>query len=151
MELKQIGTIHSPYEKKSDAPRQGRIKDDRFVIEVFPEYAEGLKDIEFASHLFVLFWCDQAGRNKLTALPPGDKTERGVFATRSPARPNPVGIDVVDLVKREGNRLMVRKMDALNGSPLLDIKPYIGDVDAVPEAKLGWLTRETREKNCHQR
>ncbi len=131
MQLKPIGVIHSPYKEQGQAPRQGRLQLDISEIEVFPEFAEGLKDIEKNSHLIVLYWCDRGTRDKLLTTTPMDDRVRGVFSTRSPHRPNPIAFDVVDLIGREGNRLVVRGMDALDGSPLLDIKPYSYELDAI--------------------
>ena len=139
MQLKQIGTIYSPYQKHSDAPKQGRLKDDLFKIEVFNEFSKGLKDIEEASHLIVLYWCNRANRDVLSVVPPWDNKSHGVFATRSPARPNPIAFDIVDFVKREGNILYVEKMDALDGSPLLDIKPYSSRTDSILESEIAWF------------
>lgn len=146
MNLKQIGVIHSPYKERFDAPRQGRLREDNFKIEVFPEYEKGLKDIEKASHLIVLFWCDKADRDTLEVTTPWDVKLHGVFVTRSPQRPNPIALDIVNLIKREGNNLYVEKMDALDKSPLIDIKPYSPGIDNIPEAKNAWF-EETMKKN----
>jgi len=135
MQLKQIGVIHSPYKEKKDAPRQGRTKEEQFIIEIYPEYAAGLKDIEDASHLIVLYWFDKGDRNTLLTKTPSDDSVHGVFATRSPNRPNPIAFDIVDLVDRQENKLIVRGMDALDNSPLADIKPYVAPIDAIPGAR----------------
>ncbi|MBZ4687912.1 MAG: hypothetical protein PWQ96_690 [Clostridia bacterium] len=147
MKLKQIGIIHSPYKEKSAAPPQGRMKEDTFEIEILSQFADGLKDIETATHLIILYWLDRAERDKLIANTPWDDEPHGVFATRSPARPNPIAFDIVDLVKREGNKLYVKGMDALDQSPLLDIKPYNSRTDAIPDAKLGWFEKAVTERN----
>jgi len=138
MLLKQIGLIHSPYKGKGDAPTQGRLKDDTFRIEVFPEYVSCLKDVETASHLFVLYWADKADRTVQQTNTPFDDKPHGVFATRSPNRPNPINLTIVDLLSREENILIVKGMDALDKSPLIDIKPYSSEVDCIAHAKLGW-------------
>ena len=130
-ELKPIGVIHSPYLRRGDAPRQGRLSDRESVIEVFPAYAEGLQDVEFHLHLIVLYWLDRSDRATLKATPPGTGREHGVFATRSPDRPNPIGFAVADLLHRDGNRLVVRGLDALDGTPLLDLKPFSAATDCV--------------------
>lgn len=130
-ELKPIGVIHSPYLRRSDAPRQGRLSDRESVIEVFPAYAEGLQDVELHPHLIVLYWLDRSDRATLKATPPGTGREHGVFATRSPDRPNPIGFAVADLLHREGNRLVVRGLDALDGTPLLDLKPFSAATDCI--------------------
>lgn len=141
MQLKQIGVIHSPYKTKELAPSQGRMKNDISEIEIFPKYQEGLKDIETATHLFVLFWCDRTEKSPLIVKTPWDSVPHGVFATRSPARPNPIALDIVELVERKGNNLIVRGMDALDNSPLLDIKPYTKN-DCVTDARVTWIKEE---------
>ncbi|OPL10257.1 MAG: tRNA-Thr(GGU) m(6)t(6)A37 methyltransferase TsaA [Firmicutes bacterium ML8_F2] len=138
MFLKPIGTIYSPYKKKEDAPSQGRLKENTFQVKVFEEYLPCMKDLETASHLIVLYWADQADRDIMQTNTPFDDKPHGVFATRSPNRPNPINFNVVDLIRREGNTLYVKGMDALDNSPLLDIKPYSSEVDSIPNSKLGW-------------
>jgi len=139
MELKAIGIIHSPFQIPGEAPHQGRHTRETAVIEVFPEFAAGLKDVEQASHLIVLYWCDRADRGRLQTRTPYGPEIRGVFACRSPSRPNPIAFSVVELLKREGNCLHVRGCDALDKSPLLDLKPYSAGIDSVPEARIGWF------------
>lgn len=136
MNLVPIGVVHSPYRIPGDAPRQGRLADTRSEIEIFPAYERGLECIERYSHLFVLYWMDRADRSALSATPPGTRDERGVFATRSPHRPNPIGIGVVDLLQITGRILSVRGLDALDGSPVLDIKPYVPSLDAVRDEEV---------------
>jgi len=138
VELKPIGVIRSPFKRPGDAPHQGRLTRETSTLEVFGEFAAGLKDVEEATHLIVLYWCDRADRNVLQTRTPHGPEIRGVFACRSPSRPNPIAFCVAELLAREGNRLVVRGLDALDGSPLLDIKPYSGAVDAVPEARISW-------------
>lgn len=138
MNLKPVGIIHTPYKKREEIPRQGRLSSETCEIEIFSEFASGLKDIEQCSHLFVLFWLHLGDRTLLTAIPPHDGREHGVFATRSPSRPNPIALDIVELLEVDGNRLKVRGMDALDGSVLLDIKPYAADIDSFPHARIGW-------------
>jgi tRNA (adenine37-N6)-methyltransferase len=132
-EMVSIGVIHSPYHKKGEAPHQGRLSSTTSEIEISPEYAAGLKDIERLPHLIVLYWLDRANRNMLTAVPPNSKKEHGVFATRSPNRPNPIGFALIDLLDIDGHRLTVRGLDALDGTPVLDIKPYSPEIDCVRE------------------
>ncbi|AGL00459.1 tRNA (N6-threonylcarbamoyladenosine(37)-N6)-methyltransferase TrmO [Desulfoscipio gibsoniae] len=139
MQLKPIGVIQSPYKKSGEAPKQGRYAQDNCTIELFPQYVPGLKDITEASHLIVLYWCSQANREKLQTKTPYSDVVRGVFACRSPSRPNPIAFCVAELLSVDGNRLTVRGLDALDGSPLLDIKPYSPGIDALPEAKIKWL------------
>lgn len=128
-----IGIIHSPFHERGDAPRQGRFSDALITLEILPEFSEGLQDVEKHPHLIILYWLDRSDRTALKATPPHTGIEHGVFATRSPDRPNPIGIGVVDFIRREENRLFVRGLDALDGTPVLDIKPYSADLDAVKE------------------
>ena len=128
-----IGKIHTTYLSRDDAPRQGRFSDALVTLEILPEYCEGLQDVEQEPYLIVLYWLDRSVRNKLRATPPHTGIEHGVFATRSPDRPNPIGICIVEFVRREGNLLFVRGLDAIDGTPLLDIKPYSADLDSVKQ------------------
>jgi len=138
MLLEPIGIIHTPYKRREDIPRQGRFSREICEIEVFPYFAEGLKDIEQCTHLFVIFWLHLANRGLLKATPPQDGREHGVFATRSPNRPNPLALDMVELIEVDGNRLRVSGMDALDGSLLMDIKPYSAGIDSFPQARIAW-------------
>jgi len=132
MEFSPIGVIHSPYKKREDAPFQGRASDKEAVIEIFPQYEDGLKSIENLSHIIVLYGGDRADRSVLQSYTPFSRDKKvGVFASRSPNRPNPIAFCVADLIRREGNLLVVRGVDALDGSPLLDIKAYSPAIDAV--------------------
>ena len=130
-EIKPIGFVRSPYREKQDAPRQGRLSDTVSEIVIDEHYLPGLEDVEKKSHLIVLCWFDRADRTMLKATPPHEKIEHGVFATRSPNRPNPVAFSVVDLLSLDGNILHVRGLDALDGTPVVDIKPYSPDIDCV--------------------
>ncbi|HWQ75010.1 MAG TPA: tRNA (N6-threonylcarbamoyladenosine(37)-N6)-methyltransferase TrmO [Syntrophomonas sp.] len=138
MELKPIGIIHSPYKEKKDSPRQGRFSDNLAVIEVFDEYTAGLKNVETLTNLFVLYWGDRSDRNVLQSVTPFGPEITGVFSSRSPNRPNPIALCIVDVISVEGNKLTVRGLDALDGSPLLDIKAYSGSLDSIPDAQIGW-------------
>ncbi len=131
MKLKPIGIINSPYKKKEDAPRQGRYSEEISEITVFDEYKEGLHDIERKKHYYIFYWLDRAERNNFKGIPPGKSEERGVFSIRSPARPNPIAMCLVEIVKIEGNKLSVKWLDALDGSPLLDIKPFWAETDCI--------------------
>lgn len=123
--LRPVGVVKSSYRTTGEAPRQGRLSDEIAEIHIFPEYADALYKIENCNHLVVLCWFDRAERTLLRATPPGHQEERGVFALRSPARPNPIGLETVDLVSTDGLVLTVRGLDAVNNTPVLDIKPYI--------------------------
>lgn len=129
LEVRPIGVIRSPYKARGDAPRQGRPGGAAGTVEVFSEFEEGLKDIEGFSHVLLIYWFDRAPGYSLTAHPPSGPSPRGVFASRSPRRPNPLGLGLVELLGRKGNILEVRGLDALDGTPLLDIKPYIPHLD----------------------
>lgn len=144
MILFPMGVIHTPYQRREDIPRQGRLSEEICQIELYPEYEAGLKDIEQCTHLFVLFWLHLGDRKRLLANPPTSNREHGVFATRSPNRPNPIAIDIVPLLAVEGNRLTVKGMDALDGSILLDIKPYFTEMDSFTDARVGWQNEKCK-------
>ncbi len=132
MVLKVIGVIRSPYKRPEDAPRQGRLSDEISCLEISGEFRPGMDGLGRHACLIVLYWLDRADRALLTATPPGETEGRGVFATRSQNRPNPIGIAVVDLVRIEGGTVMVKGLDAIDGTPLLDIKPYSAAIDSLP-------------------
>ncbi|MEW6171721.1 MAG: tRNA (N6-threonylcarbamoyladenosine(37)-N6)-methyltransferase TrmO [Bacillota bacterium] len=137
MELKQIGVIRSSFKTPKEAPRQGRQAGAEATIEVFPEFAPGLKDIRCFKYLIVLYWGHLSRRDVLQTKTPHGPEIRGVFACRSPSRPNPIAFCVAELLAVEGNRLRVRGMDAVDGSPLLDIKPYFLNLDGVFDGQNG--------------
>ena len=132
--LTPMGVIHGPYQQRGDAPRQGRLSDNELTLEIYPHFADALKDVTRCSHLIVLYWGDRANRETLQSRTPFSDIPVGVFASRSPNRPNPIAFCVADLLRQEGNRLIVRGVDALDGSPLLDIKAYAPAIDAIPQA-----------------
>lgn len=131
MKLNQIGVIKSPYKNRANIPRQGRLSEETSEIIVFEEYTDGLESIDRYEYLLVFYWLDKAERDRLKATPPGDSKERGVFSIRSPARPNPIALCLVKILKIEGNSIFVKWLDALDGSPLLDIKPFVKGIDCV--------------------
>lgn len=133
-DLRPVGLIRSPYSVPGDAPRQGRLSEAVSTIEIYEAYAEALTGVEQNSHLIILYWLDRADRSLLWATPPGETHRRGVFSTRSPHRPNPIGFAVVELVARRERILEVRWLDALDKTPVLDIKPYAPSLDSVPDA-----------------
>jgi tRNA-Thr(GGU) m(6)t(6)A37 methyltransferase TsaA len=136
MELKQIGVIHSPYQQREDAPRQGRLSDETITIEIFPDFISGLKDIDRLSYMIVLYWGDRSNRDILQSKTPFSNGEMvGVFCSRSPNRPNPIAICVAKLIRQENNLLFVQGVDALDGSPLLDLKVYSPELDAIDYVK----------------
>jgi tRNA-Thr(GGU) m(6)t(6)A37 methyltransferase TsaA len=127
--FKPIGIVHSPFKAKEDIQPERHAQENGFddvqgELEIFKEYEEALKDIEGFSHLIVLFVFHKAQGYRLKTKPPFESRERGLFSTRSPHRPNPIGMTVVKLVERKGNILKVKGIDMIEGSPILDIKPY---------------------------
>jgi tRNA-Thr(GGU) m(6)t(6)A37 methyltransferase TsaA len=137
--MKAIGFVRSPYTDTAQVPKgAGAEHHAEGVLELRPEYEQGLLDIDGFSHLYVLWVFDRAGAMSLIAIPPSDNTPHGVFATRSPQRPNPIGLTVVTLLRRENNKLFVRGVDMLDGTPILDIKPYLSNV-ADSDLRRGWL------------
>ena len=145
--MQAIGYVRSPYTSTQEVPRGlGAKQDAEGVLEIAPEFESGLQDIEGFSHLFVIWTFDRSSGYELTATPPSDDRPHGVFATRSPFRPNPIGLTVVSLLRRDGARLHVRGIDMLDGTPILDIKPYLSSV-AEEKLRRGWLAEaEARAK-----
>jgi len=137
--MQPIGYVKSPYRDAREVPRGlGTQHSAEGVLEIKPEFELGLTDIEGFSHLFVVWAFDRSEGFELVGMPPSDNRPHGVFATRSPKRPNPIGLTVVELLRREGPRLHVRGVDMLDRTPILDIKPYLSDVS--PESlRRGWL------------
>lgn len=137
--LRPIGFVRSPFTDPGQIPKGPDAKHDaEGILEVRPELEPGLADIEGFSHLFVLWIFDRAEAGDLVAHPPIDDRPHGVFATRSPRRPNPIGLTVVRLLRREGSSLHVRGVDMLDGSPIVDLKPYLSSVPPE-ELSRGWL------------
>ncbi len=134
-----IGTIKSLYTEIAQIPKGPGVRHTaEGVLEILPAFAPGLTDIEGFSHLFVIWVFDRAGGCELVGTPPTDDRPHGVFATRSPRRPNPLGLTVVQLLGRDGTRLHVAGVDMLDGTPILDIKPYLSGVP-TEELRRGWL------------
>jgi tRNA-Thr(GGU) m(6)t(6)A37 methyltransferase TsaA len=142
-----IGFVSSPYRSTSDVPRGlGAKHEAEGSLRILPELEAGLKDIEGFSHLFVIWEFDRSQGFELLGTPPSDNQPHGVFATRSPRRPNPIGLTVVELLRREGPLLHVRGVDMLDGTPILDIKPYLSSIPAE-KLRRGWLAEaEARKK-----
>ncbi len=137
--LRPIGVVRAPHKTRDDIPRGlGARHEAEGTLEIFAEFAPGLADIEGFSHLHVLWIFDRAGEYELVGKNPTDGLVHGVFATRSPRRPNPLALTVVELLGRDGAALRVRGVDMLDGSPIVDLKPYLS---SVPPEKLrrGWL------------
>ena len=141
-----IGYVRSTYTDTAQIPKGlGAEHHAEGVLEILPEFEQGLADIEGFSHLYVLWVFDRAGAASLVAHPPSDTQPHGVFATRSPQRPNPIGLTTVALIRREGPRLVVRGLDMLDGTPILDIKPYLSSVPAE-QLRRGWLDAAERRR-----
>jgi len=133
-----IGRIRTPWKKREDCPKNARESEAVCTIEVDARWAPALKDVETCTHLVVLYWMHQARRDLALQVPRHYGEQRGTFALRSPARPNPIAMSVVRLVKVEGTKLVVVGLDCLDNTPLLDIKPYFASTDSVPDAVAGW-------------
>jgi tRNA-Thr(GGU) m(6)t(6)A37 methyltransferase TsaA len=139
--LRPIGHLETPFATIADCPRNGRQLDPapECIAAVDPAFREALGSLDGFSHLILLYWLGPQP-SRLTITPPFDGQTRGVFATRAPLRPNPIGLSVVAFAGIEGpGRLRVRNLDCVNGTKLLDIKPYLPSTDAEPEASMGWL------------
>ena len=134
-----IGFVKSPFRETKQIPKGlGAKHEAEGTLEILPEFEPGLLDIEGFSHLFVLWEFDRSTDFDLVASPPSDNRPHGVFATRSPRRPNPIGLTVVELLRREGRTLHVHGVDMLDGTPILDIKPYLSSVPPE-QLRRGWL------------
>ena len=152
IEYEPIGVIHSPFESTEGMPIQpAGAEGITGTVEVFAEYAEGLKDLDGFSHVILIYHFHRSFGFELHVAPFMDDVEHGIFATRAPRRPNPIGLSVVGLIKIEGAILHVRDIDILDGTPLLDIKPYVPDFDYHRVTRFGWLEkvpgRVRREKS----
>jgi len=146
--MKPIGFVHSPYRDRAEIPKgPGAEHRAEGTLELRPDLEAGLQDIEGFSHLFVLWVFDRAeGYDLVSTVPLDEESPHGVFASRSPRRPNPIGLSVVELLSREGRRLRVRGVDMLDGTPILDIKPYLSSVPAE-RLRRGWVAEaEERRK-----
>jgi tRNA-Thr(GGU) m(6)t(6)A37 methyltransferase TsaA len=141
-----IGVIHSPFKEPKGTPIQPPgAKGISGTVEIFPEYAEGLRDIEGFSHIVLLYHFHLSKGAALVVKPYMDSEAHGVFAMRGPSRPNPIGISVARLVKVEGNTLHIQDVDIVDGTPLLDIKPYVPEFDIRELARIGWLERRVHK------
>jgi tRNA-Thr(GGU) m(6)t(6)A37 methyltransferase TsaA len=133
-----IGRIRTPWKERQDCPKNARESDAICTVELDPRFQEGLKDVATCSHLWLLYWMDKAPRDLVLQVPRRKQQQHGTFALRSPARPNPIALSTVRLLGVEGCTLKVIGLDCLDGTPLLDIKPYFASVDSVPDALVGW-------------
>jgi len=145
MRIKAIGIIHSPFQHTAGVPIQPAFAhDSKGTVEVFPEYEDALADLEGFERIWLLYWFDRASAFKAEVKPYLDSRTHGLFATRAPARPNPIGLSCVKLLSVEANRLGVADIDILDGTPLLDVKPYISRFDCFAGQRNGWLDTATQ-------
>jgi tRNA-Thr(GGU) m(6)t(6)A37 methyltransferase TsaA len=147
IKFKPIGIVHSPFHEKKDVKKFRNIDPKGFEairgeLEIFEEFEDGLQDLDGFSHIILIFVFHKSGEKKLYAHPPFEKKQRGVFSTRSPNRPNPIGFTVLQLLKRDKNLLQVQGVDMIEETPILDIKPYTPR-DQKPDARFGWLSKFT--------
>jgi tRNA (adenine37-N6)-methyltransferase len=139
-----IGHARTPYSNTKEIPKGlGAKHEAEGTLEILPEFEAGLADVEGFSHLFVLWMFDRSKGFDLIGVPPIDNRPHGVFSTRSPRRPNPIGLTVVELLQREGRMLRVRGVDMLDGTPILDIKPYLSSIP-VERLRRGWIAEAER-------
>jgi len=147
MKLKRIGIIRSPFREPPGTPIQPAFAEGaRGEVHVEAQYADGLLDLDGFDRIWLIYWFDRVGQARLRVTPFRDTLERGLFATRAPCRPNPIGISAVRLLGLEGNVLHVANLDVLDGTPLLDIKPYAGQFDCFPTERDGWLTASPADR-----
>ena len=140
-----IGVIHSPFTDKAGTPIQAVRSNETGQVRVYPEYAEGLKDLEGFSHIFLLYVFHCSEGYLLHVKPFLDDRRRGLFATRHPCRPNPIGFSVVRLIARKGNLLDITGVDVLDGTPLLDIKPFVPEFDVRENVRTGWYATRSKD------
>jgi tRNA (adenine37-N6)-methyltransferase len=150
-----IGVIHTPFKELENMPIQpSGAAGIRGTVDLFPEFAEGLKDLDGFSHLILLYHFHESRGYKLIVTPFLDSEQRGVFATRAPKRPNPIGLSIVSLVQIRGSSLEIDNVDVLDGTPLLDIKPYVPEFDLQENCRIGWLEQargKVRDKRSDER
>ena len=142
--MRPIGIIHTPFTEKDQTPIQPSRSQAVGSVEVYPEFEDGLQDIENFSYIYLLYVFHQSDGYSLKIKPFLDNQVHGLFSTRYPCRPNPIGISIVQLLKREGNKLSVKGVDMLDNTPLLDIKPYVPEFDVRTKVQTGWY--ETRSQ-----
>ncbi len=145
---KPIGVIRSPFKQAKGTPIQPTASvDNDGVVELLPGYKEGLQDLEKFSHIFLIYHFHLAKKGSLLVKPFMDDAEHGIFSVRAPGRPNPIGISIVRLIKIEGRLLYIKDVDIVDGTPLLDIKPYVPAFDFREASKIGWLEQNVRKLN----
>jgi tRNA-Thr(GGU) m(6)t(6)A37 methyltransferase TsaA len=152
LEVEPLGIVHSPFKQAAGAPIQASLVEGAAgTVEVFPAFAEGLKDLDGFDRIWLLYWFDRAAPPKLMVTPYLDDQPHGVFATRAPARPNPIGMSAVRLLRIDGGTLHVAEVDILDGTPLLDIKPYTPRFDHLPAERTGWLGQANSRRRVADR
>jgi len=143
MILKPIGLIHSPFRRAAETPIQTRMAEGvEGSVEVFPEFVPALRDLDGFERIWLLYWFDRAAPAQMVVEPFLDQCQHGVFATRSPCRPNPLGLSCVRLLGVDGARLRIGEVDILDATPLLDIKPYVPAFDCFEVQRVGWLANK---------
>ncbi|MFW3147078.1 MAG: tRNA (N6-threonylcarbamoyladenosine(37)-N6)-methyltransferase TrmO [Thermoplasmatota archaeon] len=146
IEMRPIGFVRSPFKEPEGVPIQTRAGNDiEATVEIKEEFTEGLSDLEGFSHIILLTFLHRSSGYELKVFPFLDDVKRGVFSTRAPRRPNPIGLHLVRLVKVEKNILRIKDIDIIDGTPVLDIKPYIPQGDERENCRLGWLTGKIEE------
>jgi tRNA-Thr(GGU) m(6)t(6)A37 methyltransferase TsaA len=146
-----IGIIRSPHTSLAGMPIQpSGAKGIRGTVELFPEFQNGLKDLDGFSHIILLYHFHQSNGYSLSVVPFLDTRPRGVFATRAPKRPNPIGLSIVKLKKIEGSVLHIENVDVLDGTPLIDIKPFVPDFDGQTDVHAGWLETTQKAADAHR-
>lgn len=141
-----IGVIHSPFKEPKGTPIQpNAAKDIEGIAEIFPEYQRGLKDINGFSHIVLIYHFHLSKNYSLEVEPYMDDNLHGLFATRAPARPNPIGLSVVRLIKVEKNKLYIKDIDIVDGTPLLDLKPFVPEFNSQDIMKIGWLEKNIKK------
>ena len=137
-----IGIIHSPFTKLEEMPIQpAGSRVTKGTLEVYPAYSQALQDLDGFSHLYAIYFFHKVNGWKPIVMPFLDKSERGLFSTRAPKRPNPIGLSVLKIIEITDNKIQVQHIDILDGTPLLDIKPYVPQFDAAEDIRIGWLTK----------
>jgi tRNA-Thr(GGU) m(6)t(6)A37 methyltransferase TsaA len=146
-----IGRIHTPWKQRKDCPKNAREARELgavCTIELDPRWAEALNGVESCSHLIVLYWMHRSRRDLVIQKPSHYGVGRGTFALRTPVRPNPIALSVVQLLKIEGTKLSVVGLDCLDGTPLIDLKPYFASTDAIPDAQVGWHADRAKDSSA---
>lgn len=152
VEMRPVGVVRSPHLERHGTPRQAALRADPEArpeeearVEIFAPYREALRDLAGFGYVFVLsFFHLNQGWNPTVVPPRGPRTKRGLFATRAPHRPNPIGLSVAKIVRVEADAVVLERVDLLDGTPVLDLKPYLPSVDAFPEARAGWVDEVER-------